>query len=579
MKVRIPKSMRGVFYPQVLTINLNSFDIDLFFPSLFFAVLGYGAPYGKRNNASTAIQTYIERLAHHADLENFDTPEGAKLLERFVRSNLVIIGRKGRSRTQEQILALEPLSILTGKSGFPGERSRLRNVDSFLYQALVSAQGGSRFNGERTLRDHFKTLFGRGVVIDEPPTINGHYDGQTSLDTMTRMELAFLDGLQATMAARQNNRSQPQASCPALAEALGKDILGYLFSFSDLMPTAALTSNLKALVNLELFVYTLKVVHAINALVDDPEHLPAAMTDTVRVSPPELYLDFTGSRGRLSSAMATYCVRRDIEAYQRFLSSNLLLRQLGNYAEQLRRVPAQRARIEDIVQGSKDGPLYLQGLLLLERDSELNRWLEVKAADEEHAIRQEYATPEEDEADLAAIDAIAAGAPSSVRRVVALLTEGQGRMPLHNLLEWYRSVGGIQKPYGIITGTSNARQSWRYAPSNDFLAALVQLASIEVGVGIHPNQAKFGEKTHPQPIRLREFLDYLERRFGILVDRPPSTYSGAEASAAARENLRAMLDRLRQMGIFSDMSDDFTVQRLQPPYADSHSASLLSQRS
>jgi len=28
-----------------------------------------------------------------------------------------------------------------------------------------------------------------------------------------------------------------------------------------------------------------------------------------------------------------------------------------------------------------------------------------------------------------------------------------------------------------------------------------------------------------------------------------------------------MLRRLRQMGIFRDLSDDFTVQRLHPPYA------------
>jgi hypothetical protein len=28
-----------------------------------------------------------------------------------------------------------------------------------------------------------------------------------------------------------------------------------------------------------------------------------------------------------------------------------------------------------------------------------------------------------------------------------------------------------------------------------------------------------------------------------------------------------MLRRLRQMGVFRDLSDDLTVQRLQPPYA------------
>ena len=71
-----------------------------------------------------------------------------------------------------------------------------------------------------------------------------------------------------------------------------------------------------------------------------------------------------------------------------------------------------------------------------------------------------------------------------------------------------------------------------------------------------------------RPIRLQEFLAFLEERYGILIDRPPDTYKGAEYIAAARDNLRAMLERLRQMGIFRDLSDDFTAQRLHPPYSD-----------
>ena len=61
-------------------------------------------------------------------------------------------------------------------------------------------------------------------------------------------------------------------------------------------------------------------------------------------------------------------------------------------------------------------------------------------------------------------------------------------------------------------------------------------------------------------------MKFLEERFGVIVGRPPVEFQGAEYTAAARDNLRAMLLRLRQMGIFRDLSDDFTVQRLQPLY-------------
>lgn len=574
MKLRIPKSMRGVANPSVLTINLQGFDIDLLLPSLFFAVLGGGAPTGRRVNDPTAISSYLAKLTNHPDLEGFQDRDGARLLDRLARAELLVLGYKGRSRAQEQILALVPYSLLTSKSGFPKERTRQRGVDTFLYQALLSAQAGSRFESEQTLRNHFKQLFGRGVRMSAPPFINGQYDGVTPLDTLTRLSLAFLDGLEPTPVGKQGGRRQPQASCPALAAALGQDILSYLFGYSDLMSPAALMYNLQALINLELFVYTAKVVHAINELVDDPTHLPTAMEETVQASAPELYLDFTGIRGGLSQAMAASCVRRDIEAYQRFLTSNLLLRQLGGYVEQLRRVPARARRIDEILDGVTDGPRYLQGLLLLMQEAEIDLWLENKADDDETLIRQEYSNDGDDDAELEALEAVAAGATSSVERVVAILSEGQAKVVLANYAKWYWSVGGLTKPHGIVTGTLNVRGSWRYAPRNDLLAVLVQLAALQTSSGeTSPMQ---GESARPRPIRLRDFLQYLELRFGILIDRPPSSFTGADAAAAARENLRAMLGRLRQMGIFSDLSDDFTVQRLQPPYADERRASQRS---
>src|SRR5712692_7045797 len=130
-------------------------------------------------------------------------------------------------------------------------------------------------------------------------------------------------------------------------------------------------------------------------------------------------------------------------------------------------------------------------------------------------------------------------------------------------MQWYWGVGGMKKPQGVLRGNILSRKSWRYAPTNDLLAVIVQLAAARLS---SPDK-KQGEDGGVQPIRLQEFLQFLEERFSILVDRPPSPFEGAEYTAASRENLRAMLRRLRQMGIFRDLSDDFTVQRLHPPYA------------
>ncbi len=574
MKLRIPRDMRGVTNAHVLTINLNDFDIDLFLPSLFLTVLGNGAPTGRRGNEPTQLQLYVSKLASHPDLEGFEGKEGARLLDRIVRADLVVLGRKGRSRKQEQILALRPYSLLVGKSGLPKVRTRQRGVDAFLYHALLSAQGaGSKFESERTLYTYFKRVFGRGVNLKPLPEVDGTYDGATPLDTLTRLSLAFLDGLDATTIdmRKQGGRRQPRASCPAQAAALGDDLLGYLFGYSSQMPAAALTYNVQALINVELFVYTLNVVYAINALVDDSTQLPPAMADTAQSSPPELYLDFTGEAGSLSQAMATYCVRRDIEAYQRFLTSNLLLRQLDKYVEQLRRIPARAARIDAVLDGATEGPRYLQGLMHLLDDDEIGPQIQARAGSDEDKIRGEYIEEESDhEADMSPLEEAAAGADSELGRVVGILTEGQRENTLKQYTSWFWSVGGLKKPHGILVGSSKSRLSWRYAPSNDLLAVLVQLAAIRVDPAEGERDSRQRNANGPHSIRLQDFLTYLERRFGILIDRPPAPFAGAEPAAAARENLRAMLRRLRQMGIFSDLSDDFTVQRLRPPYTDYH---------
>ena len=95
--------------------------------------------------------------------------------------------------------------------------------------------------------------------------------------------------------------------------------------------------------------------------------------------------------------------------------------------------------------------------------------------------------------------------------------------------------------------------------SDDLLATLVLLAMIE-----DPS----GDLHHVTPratLRLAEFLEFLEKRFGIIIARPPSFLDSVTARSAAAENFESLKRRLRQMGFFQALSDDFTAQKLQMP--------------
>jgi len=556
MKVKLPKDLSGVKFPEAFVIEMNNFDIDLFLPSLFYTILSQGRGKARRANDPTNIKGYIESLSTHPALQGFDDPTGKKVLERLVRTTLIMTGGVGRASKGEQITAIVPYTLLSHKAGFPVATSRLRGADTFIYQALRDKM----HRADDRLQEAIMEIFGRGVIIGKMPDLGGGYDGKEELDTLTRLSIAFLDGFHPTRVGLSREKSVEPA-CPALANELATDILRFLFEYYKRMSIQAFTYHLLALINFELFNYTLKLVYALNELVRNPETLPSAMSEVLQFSPPQLYLDFTNNARSYSHEMAKACVRRDVEAYQQYLPSILRLRLLNRYVEQLSRNPQRRVKIQDILDGVTSGPLYLQRLLQLPGNPSLEAFIEAQAGmDEEHIreqneLQDEDVNAQENEENLVWLDEIADTAETSLERVVNLLVEGQRDNAITHFISWYYGVGGMKKPHGVLHGNIS-RQSWRYAPSNDLLAVLVQVAAARIS------------QQGVRPIRLQEFLAFLEERYGILIDRPPDTYKGAEYRAAARDNLRAMLDRLRQMGIFRDLSDDFTAQRLHPPYAD-----------
>src|SRR5260370_33217 len=453
---------------------MNDFDIDLFLPSLFFTILAQGKGKARQTNDPTDITRFVDGLANHSDIVGFNDGEGRRVLERLVRTTLITTGGVGRSRIGEQITSIVPYTILAHKPGFP-VGSRQRGADTFIYQVLRD-----HLEADDKLRGFVKTVFGRGVIIGNIPDLGGTYDGKSRLDTLTRLSIAFLDGFEKTRPGSKSRENTVPGPCPALAKELAIDLLRYLFEYYTNMPTQAFTHLLLVLINFELFNYTLKLVNAANELVQHPDSLPVAMHQNAKISPPQLYLDFTESSSGYSQEMAKACVRRDIETYQQFLSSNLLLRQLDIYVEKLKRNPRYRFRIEEELQPAVSGAEYLQGLLQLRNDPILGRDIAASARSDEDEIRRvnTYDSEEDDPEALDWLSTITDTAEDDVGRVVSLLVEGQKGTAIDHYARWYWGVGGIKKPKGVLRGTTLSRKSWRYAPTNDLLAVLVQLAAL-----------------------------------------------------------------------------------------------------
>ncbi|MFV9507123.1 MAG: methylation-associated defense system protein MAD7 [Oscillochloridaceae bacterium umkhey_bin13] len=568
MKVKIPKDLVGASYPVVTTIVLAEFNTDIFLPALFFKVMSGGKSRAKLKNDEKAIGMYVEKLANHHLLAGFETPDGRRVLEKFVRTTLITTGAVGRAKQGgEQIMALTPYSLLSYKPGFPAESRRQRGVDTFIYHVLREhlQAGASLVEAQANLKTLIVSFFGKGLKFDRTPgSTEATYDEQTQLDTLTRMSLAFIDGFQATGFGREIDTSKP-SPCPTLVTHLAQDVLLFLNTYSERMPSQALTYYFQALIGFEMYSYSLRLVTAVNQLVRNQDELPLAMRTVAERSEPLIYLDFIGRSGHLSQQMAAECVRRDIETFQQFFNSMLQLRWLDRQVSELKGSASSKKQIAELLQGHTSGATYLQIMLQMRNNPDLRPDLNAAARAAIRSIR-EATLPEQSGGSLEELqwlDEIIASAETDIDQLILLLEEGQRQSVLKNYMGWIIGVGGMGKAYGLIAGVPRQRRTWRYAPGNDLLSLFVQLATAHA---IPQNQR--GAGATPREIRLQEFLLFLEQRYGIIIDRPPPGMSGAEYSAAARENLRAMLGRLRQMGIFTDLSDDFTVQRLRPPYGD-----------
>jgi hypothetical protein len=169
------------------------------------------------------------------------------------------------------------------------------------------------------------------------------------------------------------------------------------------------------------------------------------------------------------------------------------------------------------------------------------------------AIEHATAAGPDNAPDLQRLQAAQRAGISPIEQLTAVLAEELGATGIKNQTAWFWSTGGAEKAYGLLAGQRASRRSWRYAPSDDLVSALLLLGFATPS----------GEHRAEMPIA--ELLRGLRLRFGILVDRPPAAYDTADNRAAAAANLEAFKRRLQLLGCFDGLSDDFAAQFIRHP--------------
>lgn len=529
MSFAIPKALKNLnslITETVLPVELNDTDVDRMVTSIMELVVKQGRRSASKTDV-TAYDRYLDTLQANEAMRGFDGENGRRILDGWLRASVLHFERVGLRRSEIKMGFLQPLTIASYRSGLPKQTSRHRRADQLAYRSMLRhAESVGALNPRAHVAEIFKQTFGAGVALGQFPHSEPEYDKQTEVDITTLLSLRFLESFETN----KNVKELPLSTTtpvPWASEPLGADLVDFLTYFGPAMPVGESFLHLSALLSLRLFQLPLITGRAVRALLEGEVNPPSE-------NPSEMYCDFVGRRGSESDELSRACVRRDLQLMATFFADRLLLRSVGQAVELLPELrPAVAEGWEHLVE---------LGRLVGMPEVEMALGMQIQAiAAEVDGDDEEY------------LAELRAARLSNSDQLATLLVEGLRKRGLENQIKWFWSTGGISKPYGVLAGTLRARTTWRYAPTDECLTALLCMSFLD----------GHGRVRREMPVQ--ELLRAMRRRFGLLIDVPPAEFDSADARSGAAENLIAFTRRLQLLGCYEGLTDDFDAQVVKLP--------------
>lgn len=553
MKIELPKEpkeLRSFVFTELNLVELNSIEVDRLLPHIYESAIkgGRHAPALKDFSGNAYQETYLPRLLARDDVVGFDAPAATDVMDAWLRSSVVSFGKSGLSQRTEKMDFIRARTLAAYRAGFP-DRRRSRQADTVTYAQMLfdvqrrKEQGALAGNGTpmQMLREMVRASVGDGVRITDPPHWAPEYDGHARVDISTLLTLLFLEGFEAVSAREDAANKGPKArdsryrtdpAVPAAASPLGSDVVTYLVTYRGSTPLQT-AQHLTAILGFRLFQLPLRTSRAIHHLLEHHE-LPPDMNHGDAHDPLDQYIDFSGDAASYSRELARTCVQRDLRIIYTGLRDRLLLKTVRRAAE------TSEVLAKDYDEWS--GPQRFRYLAELRYNPELEPYFKQDL----QAIRKAN-DGSEDEETVVFLAELSDPTRPALDRLTTALFEATKTRARHAALDWFRDTGGLNRSNGMLVGDGRW-ETRAYAPGNDLLTALL-------GIVFTDDRGKARRE-----MMLSEVLAQLTNRFGLLVDRPPPELDTVAARAAASDNLDAFKRRLKLLGVFDGLSDDFSAQ-------------------
>lgn len=536
MTFAIPKELpdlNSVAFWLMVPCELSDVDID----RMMTPILEMAVKQGRKATIkadSNGYQHYLEKLRQSPGLDGFTARSGREFLDGWLRTSVIKIG------AAEKMDYMQPLTIATYRSGLV-TRIRNRQADDLAYKSmLASLERDQVDNPTAEIKQIFMNVFGRGVEVGPMPSATPGYDGQTEIDINSLLQLFLLEEFEGSQkTAPKRERSDDGFAVPGAILPIGTDILRLLRFFGPKMPPAEAMSLLISVLSLRLFQMPLRMGVAARKMLNGEASEDVECPDAD--NPLEIFCDFTREKGGPSDELSRLCIRRDLDNMRSFFTDRLLIRSLR---ESVSIFPT----TVDFTSLSPSEQL--------KKACELRDDPQMQMALGMHLMRIQNALDDSEAGDegRALITEVRSSGLNAADQLATVLVEGLRSRGMKNQMLWFYTSGGINKSYGILSGTARSRASWRYAPSDELLTALLALCFVDDD----------GKRTRNR-LPIDDVLKRLERRFGILVARPPAMFDDPDGRAGAAANLEAFVRKLQLLGCFQSLSDDFSAQFVNRP--------------
>ncbi len=545
----LSKRDREFRLPKISYLDFKHLEMDRVLTGFFARLAHNGFPSRLRRKAELSVESFVEEFMEHPEwFTGFQAHRD--VLVRWVETHLLDVVNRGKA--SQAVAAPRPLHGFTYLFRNP-RHSRDYGAAQHLYEMLYGARNGA---GQKAI-EHLNHFFFQGH-----DKVTGKADASTVLDVETQALLRLLEQVDDAPDTKSGRESFAPL-CVGAADLFADDIQRLLF-YQHFIPRSVMVDYLKVLIAFHLGLYHLRLLKLLPALVRRKGADPTCATSACPVNPKSpdnpfgdcpyrvgLLVDVAGRPGTPMAALAERSADTHYRRIPTFVRAYIATKKLDEFATDLVR----RAKLAKPASGE-----FSVGEVLQLLDAPLKAEREKFFGQRVSSLVEETSGAKDAELDPELKAVTEMGLPdfeTYIEMIVAL----RGRFHRQYIVECLDSLLLKNRPGAALAQGRTKNAPRRFVLDSRLLEVLLQIAVLKPGgaAGFYTGE-----------LRVDELLVFLRERYGIFIDQLPRGDGFATPSIddrrALRDNVRAFIGRLREVGFYRDLSDAYVTQTITPRY-------------